>query len=402
MKDLSLKLDDATDTFPALLTDLPVQAMQNVLFFHCARLYPLSPTYIRQQLNALTFNQHHELNHLARACQYFARQRSKGHSDHEILRRMTHSPVFDNSAELIARALLNLQVLAKVREQPRYKRPSEVTLPYPLFAAPRPTQPGLLRALLRWPDNDVLLQRVLAALSSQPSVSLAFRRYATNYTQQQKLLDLKASLLLLGPQRSREIVLLAHFETSLVQPGFPLKPDLMQRYQLIRHMLALLSARFDAILPVRPDLLAYLLIYDAWRAPEWLVAGAWTPAVNFPVYRVDYWLQCERPHQHRVAKRLCDYWRLPKQLGPLLTLESDNPALNHIVALSIAAVDVVQKGIHEMNAHHYVALKDVDQFFGLLSGQRVEHDGIYAYLKLCWQAAVMSSYACTVPRLMRP
>ena len=402
MKDLSLKLDDATDNYPALLTDLPVEAMQSVLFFHCARLYPLSLAYIRHQLSALASCQPHELNHLARACHYFARQRSKGRSEHEILRRIAHSPVYSDTAELIARALLNLQALALVREQPLQNRPTKVTLPYPLFAEPRPTQPGLLRALLRWPDNDVLLQRVLSALNSQPSVSLAFRRYATSYTKQQKLLDLKASLLLLGPQRSREMVLLAHFETKLVQPVFPLKPDLLQRYQLMRHMLTLLTARLNATLPVRPELVAYLLIYDAWRAPEWLVASAWKPANNFPVYRVDHWLHCERPHQHRVAKRLCEYWRLPKQLGPLLTLESDNSTLNQIVALSIAAIDIIQKGIHEMNAHHYLAAQDLGQIFTRLTGQRIEQDGIFAYLEFCWQAAEMSGYACTMPRLMRP
>lgn len=402
MKDLSLQLDDSSDGYPIVLNELSSGAMQEVLFFHCARLYPLSPAYMRQQLGALNHNRHHELHHLARACQYFARQRSKGRAEYEILRRLASHSSLATAAEFIARALTNLQTLEHVREQPRHRRSTDVSLPYPLFAEPRPMQPGLLRALLQWPNNDALLPRILASLARQPMLSLTLRRYATRYTTQGKLLDLKPALLLLGPKRSRELVLLAQFETHLLQPAFPLKPDLIQRQRLIQHMLALLTETFKAKLPIRPELLAYLLIYDAWRAPDWLVASGWNSAANVPINRIERWLQTQRPHHHRVAKRLCDFWRLPKQVGSLLSQTCEDTRLNSIVGLSVAAVEVVQHGIHKVNAHNYSAFYDLDQLISSFNGQSVEYEGVYAYLELCWRAAAAANFRCTLPDLMRP
>ena len=376
--------------------------MREVLFFHCARLYPLAPAYTRQQLAALQHNHQQQLNYLARACQYFARQRVKGRSPDYILARLVNHPALTVAAELITQALLNLQVLAQVRERPHHKRAALVELPFPLLAEHRPTQPGLLRALLRWPDNDGLLPSILATLAKQPVLSLTLRRYATNYTKQQKLLELKPALLLLGPQRSRELVLLAQFETLLLQPVFPLKPDLLQRHQLIHHMLALLAARFNVSLPARSELLAYLLIYDAWRSPEWLIAGAWSVSDNFPVYRVEHWLHTAQPHHHRVAARLCDYWQLPKETCSLLTLNAQDTRLNAIVGLSIAAVDVVQRGIHGVNVCHYDAFSELKSMFNHLNQQHFEDEGFSAYFELCWQAASTSHYVCSLPAFMRP
>lgn len=408
MKDISLTFDNAEDGFPASLTGLPDVTMQQVLFYHCARLYPLPPAYARQQLIALGENRHAELNHLARSCQYYVRKhvhqhaRQHGQSDADILARLARRKVLAKPAELIARALLNLTVLDAVRQQP--DPDTEVTLPYPLIAEQRPAQPSLLRALLHWPDNDRLFRRVLTNLTSQPALSQTLCRYATAYTPQGKLLDLKHALLLLGPQRSRELVLLAHFESSLIQPVFPLKADILQRYRLIQHVLNRLSTQFSIELPVRCELLAYLLIYDAWRSPEWVTTTRWQTDSKISICRVDHWLKVSRPHQHRIAKRLCQYWRLPGSVAFALDMQTKDAKLNALVGLSVAAVQVIECGmsIHALNAHHSQAVEELRRLFATLTQQSANDTALQAFFQLCATAAIQAEYQCTLPTYLRP
>lgn len=402
-------IEHSQNGFPAPLTGLSVPDMQQVLFEHCARLYPLAPAYTRQQFGALREQRHADLNHLARCCVYYARKHAQGRSDPDILSRLTRRKVLAKPAELIGRALVNLSVLEHTRHEAELD--AEVNLPYPLATELQPAQPSLLRALLHWPESDALFRKVIASLSKQPALSQTLRRYATAYTPQGKLLDLKHALLLLGPQRSRELVLLAHFESSLVQPMFPLRADILQRYQLIQHMLNLLSTHFAIELPVRCELLAYLLIYDAWRSPEWVTATGWQPDPSISICRVDHWLKVKRPHQHRIAKRLCQYWRMPKTIAMIFEpqapddkIAQPNAQLNALVGLSIASVQIIEcnLSIHALNAHHSQSVAELRNLLFTLSDQNAPETALHTFFQLCASAAIRAEYQCTLPSYLRP
>lgn len=279
--------------------------------------------YSRQQFRSMQAAQSSALGPLARCCLLIAKKNAQGSHSEQTLARLAQRPAYTACAELISRALL-------------HQRDNQLW-PKPKSANPLPAK--LLRALLHWPDKPGLLERVLQILSHQPALSNTLCQQATAYTPQGRQLALKQSLLLLGPQRSRELLLLSHFESSLTQPYFPLRSALLQRRRLINQVLLQLQSTLDLELPCRIELLTYLLIYDAWRNPTWCVATRWKENTKAPVYNLNRWLPSARPLQGRTASRLIHYWQLPADIQPLISASSSSTPPAAALQLAIGAAD---------------------------------------------------------------
>ncbi|MGX5914366.1 hypothetical protein ACR0ST_06485 [Aliidiomarina sp. Khilg15.8] len=279
--------------------------------------------YSRQQFRSMQAAQSSTLGPLARCCLLIAKKNAQGSSTHQTLTRLAQRPAYTDCAELISRALLHQQ-------DPQAWPPPQSTNPLPA---------KLLRALLHWPDKPGLLERVLHILAHQPALSSTLCQQATAYTPQGKQLGLKQSLLLLGPQRSRELLLLSHFESSLTQPYFPLRSALLQRRRLINQVLLQLQSDIDLELPCRIELLTYLLIYDAWRNPAWCVATRWKTMPEAPVFSLARWLPSARPLQGRTAGRLVQYWQLHPHIQSLISSSSASSPAAAALQLAVAATD---------------------------------------------------------------
>lgn len=291
------------------------------LFVAAAAQGNFSLPYSRQQFSAMQDDQHTVLGPLARCCLVIASRTTQGHDIEHTLARLAQRPSYAPCAELLSRALLHQQ-------EPEQWSPS---------SAPNPLPAKLLRALLHWPEQPGLLDRVLHILAQQPALSQTLCQQATAYTPQGKQLALKQSLLLLGPQRSRELLLLSHFESSLTQPYFPLRRALLQRRRLMNQLLFLLQSKYDLQLPCRIELLTYLLIYDAWRNPTWCTAAHWDNNPEAPVYSLNAWLTGARPLLPRTASRLVQYWQLDDGILPLLNNDAAACSAQSALQLAIAA-----------------------------------------------------------------
>lgn len=310
-----------TEVADADLSTLSALPLSLSLFVAAAAQGNFSLPYAREQFHAVQQNQHKVLGPLARCCLVIANKTTQGRTLEHTLARLAQRPAYALCAELLSRALLHK------REPQQWTPPS----------TPNPLPAKLLRALLHWPEQPGLLERVLYILAQQPALSQTLCQQATAYTPQGKQLALKQSLLLLGPQRSRELLLLSHFESSLTQPYFPLRRALLQRRRLINQMLFLLQSTYGVQLPCRIELLTYLLIYDAWRNPTWCTAAHWNSNPSEPVYSLNAWLAGSRPLQARTASRLVQYWQLDEGILPLLNNNTATTPAQSALQLAIAA-----------------------------------------------------------------
>lgn len=401
----------AEDGFPIALEDLSKDAFIAALFVHSAQLYPLAPKYLQAQLRELLGNaRHSHLNTLARCCVLLSQQSHSGQDIRSVLARLARHPHFKHAAECIAQALLNQQYLhtrrariASLKGSDRLTDMQSWRLPFARQDDIKPVPATLMRALLKWPYNDKLFPQALKILQQQPALTNLLCRHATTYTPQGKQLELKPSLLLLGPQRSRELVLLAHFESNLSKPVFPLRAILLKRRALIQQSLQQLAQTFSVALPCRAELIAYLLIYDAWRNPRWTTAYKLSDRTQQP-WVVSSWLDGKpATTEHRVALRLCQYWRLPDQLSLALQRQHPDAKVNALIALSVSSAFVLsaQANIHSTNADNHLP-RLLGGWLSNLIPTDSTVDAWGRYLQALNQAALKSNYSSLLDWVMRP
>lgn len=401
----------AEDGFPIALENLSKDAFGAALFVHSAQLYPLAANYLQAQLKELLGQaRHSHLNTLARCCVLLSQQARSNQDMWSVLARLARHSHFKQAAEYIAQALVNQQYLQIKRAQltplqgsQRLAELQSWQLPFALQDDIKPVPATLMRALLKWPDNDQLFLQALKILQQQPALTNLLCRYATAYTPQGKQLGLKPSLLLLGPQRSRELVLLAHFASSLSKPVFPLRATLLKRRALIQHSLQQLAQRCAVALPCRAELIAYLLIYDAWRNPHWTTAYKLNDKTQQP-WVVSSWLDGKSgTTEHRVALRLCQYWRLPKQLTLAIQRRHPDPKVNALIAVSVSSVFAISDAgnIHGANADNHLPRLLSDWLNQLMPAESTT-DAWGHYLQALQQAAVEANYSSSLDWLMRP
>lgn len=194
----------------------------------------------------------------------------------------------------------------------------------------RPLPRKLLHAIRGWPYNDELLPRVVEALEKQTLLQQRLREQATELTKQRRLLSVKQALLLLGPEASRELILITHFEAHLTHPYIPLRQALLHRRALLAQCLLLLCDQVKVSLPCHVDLLCYLWIYDCWYHPELSTQLRWKYQTSLIAPEaITTWQPLQQQLEPVRALKLVDYWQLPSSLVPLLRMHSSltNPAL---------------------------------------------------------------------------
>lgn len=194
----------------------------------------------------------------------------------------------------------------------------------------RPLPRKLLHAIRGWPYNDELLPKVVEALEKQTLLQQRIREQATELTKQRHLLSVKQALLLLGPEASRELILITHFEAHLTHPYIPLRQSLLHRRALLSQCLLLLCEQVKVSLPCHVDLLCYLWIYDCWYHPELSTQLRWKYQTSLVAPEtITAWQPLQQPLLPTRALKLVDYWQLPSSLVPLLRMHSSltNPVL---------------------------------------------------------------------------
>lgn len=299
------------------------------LFLLAAHQRYMAPSYLRKQLQAMQQPDKLKPGLLAQSCLFIAKQQQRGINPTITLANLARRASLRDATELIARALLNQQH----------------TQSWPTGGNITPLPAKLLRALLRWPDKTGLLERVLEILNSQPRLSKQLCEQATLFTEQTKTLSLKPALLLLGPERSRELLLLSHFETSLTHPYFPLRESILERRRLMNEVLLQLQQRFDWQFPCRIELLTYLLIYDCWRHSKWTTKSTWAVDSRYPITNLNHWLITKRPLKWHWATRLVRYWQLSPQIYNLLVLD------RHELSQQKAALQLAIASVHYAEDH---------------------------------------------------
>lgn len=183
----------------------------------------------------------------------------------------------------------------------------------------RPLPRKLLQAIRHWPLNDEVFPKVVSALEQQPFLKLRIQEQATERTQQRRLLSVKQALLLLGPEASRELLLITHFEAHLTHLYIPLRQELLHRRALLSQCLQLLCEHFAIHLPCHADLLSYLLVYDCWYHPNLSTQLRWGYALSTKAPEsTAAWQPLQRPLAPLRALKLVDYWQLPTSLVSLI------------------------------------------------------------------------------------
>ncbi|RUO32056.1 hypothetical protein CWE12_03450 [Aliidiomarina sedimenti] len=389
--------DTMTSRLPPSLRNLTGVDYAVALFEHCACLVPLASPYKRQQIQWLKQGrQQQQLSHLAKACLLMAKKAEQGFHPEQVLARLARHTQYQFAAEFIARAYLNDQygdeysAACEASEDEDELPPLQ--LPYSLTDDVKPMPASLVRALINWPQKDALFKQVVAMLEQQSALSQLLCRYATAYTPQGHVLGLKQSLLLTGPQRSRELVLLSHFESSLTRPQFPLRKSLLTRRQLITQMLFMFEEQQQIEFPCRVELLSWLVVYDAWRNPAWTGHRHWRRDSGAKPWRLQRWLRSSRTYTHRVATRLCQYWQLPSALPGLLLTEKPTNSLQAALALSIASVEWLE--LLADQSSHQSLVRELQPALALLNGFD-HHD----YHQLVHQAAWACGYHCPTGHL---
>src|SRR5690554_142813 len=187
----------------------------------------------------------------------------------------------------------------------------------------RPLPRKLLHAIRGWPYNDDLLPKVVQALEKQALLQQRIREQATELTEQHRLISVKQALLLLGPEASRELILITHFEAHLTHPYIPLRQELLHRRALLSQCLQLLCDHVAISLPCHADLLCYLWLYDCWYHPELSTQLRWNyqSSDRLPD-TLAMWQPLKQKLLPQRALKLVDYWQLPATLIPLLRMHN--------------------------------------------------------------------------------
>ncbi|MCC5856267.1 MAG: hypothetical protein JJU10_11415 [Idiomarina sp.] len=291
----------------------PAQSLELLLLAMCLRLRGFSKRYGVKLLVQSTLTRHqrlqgqkqHSPSQLIRCTNLIADSLFEGKPLFRIFARLARYPSLTQGTEIAAELLLKQQ---ETHENPAGQRV-------------RPLPGKLLAAIGAWPQQDELLPKVVTALESQPLLSHHLCEHATAITGQRHALTVKQALLLLGPLRSRELILISHFETQLTAPYFPLRKQLLLRRQLVARILERLCDETGVVLPAHPELLTYLWVYDCWFQPEWTTSLRWqSPASKTLPDTVKSWQRTKQPLSATRALKLTDYWGLPSALSSLVKL----------------------------------------------------------------------------------
>lgn len=206
----------------------------------------------------------------------------------------------------------------------------------------RPLPRKLLVAIRNWPDNDEVFPKVIQALENHPSLSVRLREQATAQTQQHHLLGLKQSLLWLGPERSRELILISHLETHLSWPYFPMREHLLVMRTMLSRLIEAFQNLLSVELPCHPDLLSYLWIYDCWYHPHWTTQVYWAGIVKKsapPLQPLD-WQSFNYDAPLQRSAKLSEYWRLPPRLNRLLETSKGKSRFVSVCQLATMATSI--------------------------------------------------------------
>ncbi|RUO44374.1 hypothetical protein CWE15_04150 [Aliidiomarina taiwanensis] len=205
--------------------------------------------------------------------------------------------------------------------------------PPPLRLKPLPQR--FLQAVRDWPDNELLLDKVIHVVNQHPILQQRLCHQATLHTQQRRLLTTKQALLLLGPEASRELLLTSHFEAHLTAPRFPLRRHILQRRSQLAGCLQGLCRSASIQLPCTPELLSYLWVYDLWFHGAFTTQLAWQPPAGEQApSRVALWVPWLQNVSSARALKLIDYWQMPTELAEILMGTHTNQALLACIQLA--------------------------------------------------------------------
>lgn len=275
---------------------------------------------------------HYKTSQLIRCAQHLTQALWQGLPLAQIFSRFSRYPLLQQGMEILAQVMLPF-----LQEQAE-----------PIVKKLRPFPRKLLIAIRDWPENDILLPKIITALEQQEQLQQRIRVQATAFTEQHRLLSVKQALLLLGPEASRELMLITHFEAHLTYVYMPLRQDFLERRRLLAFSLKKLAERLEIVLPCHADLLSYLLVIDAWYHPElsqqlyWCYPSAQnsahmqaSPPTTLRSNSKDqqqklpdtlaHWQPIQQPFKPLRALKLIDYWQLPPILEALLTAATSDP-----------------------------------------------------------------------------
>lgn len=292
---------------------LPAATVELMLITWAAHLGYFSKRYTQLLLSQSLLNRAHSLQNqgkhplsqIIRCAQVIADNTWQGQDLHKTFFRLAHYRHIRQGMELLAEVLWHQTQFLEVGTHQKL----------------RPLPRKLLQAIRDWPYNDALFPRVVQALERHTFLQQRICEQATKLTEQHRLLSVKQALLLLGPEASRELILITHFETHLTHPYIPLRQELLQRRALLSQCLQLLCDQIDVSLPCHADLISYLWIYDCWYQPELSTQLRWNyqPHKQIPD-SVDKWQTLQQNFGAHRALKLVEYWQLPATLVPLLRM----------------------------------------------------------------------------------
>lgn len=209
----------------------------------------------------------------------------------------------------------------------------------------RPLPRKLLLATLAWPSQDHIFPKVIQAIENHPLLEKQVREHATGLTEQNRLLTVKESLLLVGPKASRELILVAHFHADLTQPYFPLRDAILQKQVFLSDFIKRLTQSVQVNLPCHEALLAYLWVYDFWYHPEMAYIDKQLPFASKaaiaqqlpPVLTAADWYVFIKPYQPTRALKLIRYWQLSEALIPIIQPHAHKEQTSHTTILAVCS-----------------------------------------------------------------
>ncbi len=292
---------------------LPEATLELMLIAWAAHYRYLSKRYTNLLLSQSFMNRVHSihsrgkqpLSQIIRCAQVIANEAWLGKDLRTIFARLIRYRNVAQGTELLAEVLWHQQQFLEASTQ----------------RAIRPLPRKLLHAIRGWPYNDELLPKVVEALEQQSLLQQRIREQATERTEQRHLLSVKQALLLLGPEASRELILITHFEAHLTHPYIPLRQELLHRRALLSQCLQLLCDRVGVTLPCHADLLCYLWLYDCWYHPELSTQARWRYQTSYTLPdTISSWQPLQQKLVPLRALKLIEYWQLSATLVPLMRM----------------------------------------------------------------------------------
>lgn len=307
---LSLLPEDRGHTPTLLLELLLIQWAANEAAFvtrYSRRLAMLTLVYYHKKHHKLPSTQ--ALCSVRQCARFIALQSYQQQNIQAVFIKLRHYKQLRQAMELMARVLLQ-------QEQEQALR----------IHAPKPLSHTFLTLITSWHQADNL-DEVLKVIKQYPELEQRMKESATELTLQNKALSLKQALLLLGPEKSHEHLLVTHFETQLTRGYFPLKEDFRLRIHWLAILFQQLCEGQEVELPCHPKLLAYLWSFDVWFHDTLTVQTKWKYATHQALPdAVSLWQPLPETFSPRVALVLISQWQLPLGVKEALIPEQSNLA----------------------------------------------------------------------------